>query len=115
VFYSLPNALVLIVDDASGDGAPELVRGHIHHGSRCFLLERSGNSGFASALCDGYRWALEGDVEAVVQMDADLSHDPDDLPILLDALESGACLAIGSRYCPGGGFLFEGMDRVAAT
>jgi hypothetical protein len=65
-----------------------LVRGHIHHGSRLILLEHSGKSGFASALCDGYRWMLERDVEAVVQLDADFSPDLGDLPSLLEALET---------------------------
>lgn len=103
VFSALPDAHVLIVDDASGDGTPELVRAHARFGTALFLAERAGKSGFASALGVGHRWALERDAEVIVQMDADLSHDPGDLPLLLDALEAGADLAVGSRYCPGGG------------
>lgn len=100
---ALPDARVLIVNDASGDGTADLLRARPGFGENLFLLERGGKSGFASALCDGYRWALAHDADIILQMDADLSHDPADLPRLIDASDAGAGLTIGSRYCPGGG------------
>ncbi|MCP5533473.1 MAG: polyprenol monophosphomannose synthase [Akkermansiaceae bacterium] len=102
IFRSVPDLRVLIVNDASGDGTAEWLRAHPAYGGRVFLLQRAGKSGFASALCDGYRWALAQDAEIILQMDADLSHDPRDLPRLIEALNDGAGMAIGSRYCPGG-------------
>ncbi|HET7481811.1 MAG TPA: polyprenol monophosphomannose synthase, partial [Actinomycetota bacterium] len=70
--------------------------------SRVHLIERDGKLGLGTAYVTGFRWALERGYGAVVEMDADLSHDPADVPRLLKALES-ADLAIGSRYVPGGG------------
>lgn len=99
----LPELRVLVVDDVSGDGTPEWVRSHGLFGQRLFLITRDRKAGLASALCEGFRWALDHGAESVVQMDADLSHDPADVSRLLDALRRGADLAIGSRYCPGGG------------
>lgn len=100
---ALPEAKIWIVDDASGDGTPEQMKQHPHFGTRLFLLERSGKSGLASALCEGFRVALAEGAEIIVQMDADLSHDPVDVARLIEATQSGADLAIGSRYCEGGG------------
>lgn len=102
VLSCLPQAEIIVVDDASGDGTPELIRGHALAERRLFLIERTGQRGFANALQDGYRWALGRGASVVVQMDADYSHDPADLPRLLDEIHHGAGLVIGSRYCPGG-------------
>jgi dolichol-phosphate mannosyltransferase len=98
----MPFARVLVVDDASGDGAPEWIRGHAMHGTRLFLLERNHKLGLASALWAGYERALAMGADRIAQMDADFSHDPEDLPRLFAALDQGADLAIGSRYCAGG-------------
>ena len=86
---------VLVVDDGSPDGTAELAR---KAGAQ--VLEREGKLGLASAYVTGFQRALELGAERVVQMDADLSHDPDDVPRLLDA---DADLALGSRYVDGGG------------
>jgi dolichol-phosphate mannosyltransferase len=102
ILRTLPAAKVLVVDDASGDGTPELLREHPLFGERLDLSERNGRRGFAAALLDGYRRAIGEGARVVVQMDADFSHDPADLPRLLDAIHEGADLVIGSRYCPGG-------------
>ncbi len=99
---ALPEGLVIVIDDASGDGTPEMIRGMEGFGDSLVLLERPGKSGFASALCAGYRLAIFAGARQVAQMDADLSHDPADLPKLLDCLRQGHDLAVGSRYCPGG-------------
>lgn len=92
---------VLVVDDASPDGTAGLVRAHPEFNHRVFLLERRGKLGLGSAYRDGFAWALARDYTAAIEMDADLSHDPDDVPRLLAALDAGADLAIGSRYVKG--------------
>ena len=94
---------VLVIDDGSPDGTADAVRrmqpsseGRLH------LLERSGKLGLGTAYIAGFRWALERDYDYVFEMDADFSHNPDDLPRLLDACVSGgADLSVGSRYCDG--------------
>lgn len=99
---ALPEAGVIVIDDASGDGTPGILRDMPGFGTSLTLLERPGKSGFASALVAGYRLAIDSGARQVVQMDADLSHDPADLPKLLEPLRDGHDLAVGSRYCPGG-------------
>jgi dolichol-phosphate mannosyltransferase len=95
------NLHVLVVDDASPDGTANLVREHAEFGHRLFLISRAGKLGLGSAYRDGFRWALARAYTAAVEMDADLSHDPNDVPRLLNALDAGADLAIGSRYLKG--------------
>jgi len=98
-----PAVSVLIVDDASGDGTPDLVReaAGLYPG-RVDLLERPGKLGLGTAYLAGFRRALEQGFDLLCEMDADLSHQPSDLPALIDAVASGrADLAIGSRYLDG--------------
>jgi dolichol-phosphate mannosyltransferase len=92
---------LLVVDDGSPDGTAEAARMASRGRGRTELIERSHKQGLASAYIAGFRWALERRYAAVVEMDADLSHDPGAVPALLSALES-ADLVIGSRYVPGG-------------
>ncbi len=92
---------VLVVDDASPDDTASVVRSHPLFGRRVHLLEGTGKSGLGSAYRRGFRWGLERGYEVLVEMDADLSHDPADIPALLAALEDGADVAIGSRYLQG--------------
>ncbi|MFN2586574.1 MAG: polyprenol monophosphomannose synthase [Actinomycetota bacterium] len=93
---------LLVVDDGSPDGTAEHVK-HLAQGPHSIhLVERSHKQGLGTAYVAGFRWALERGYWAVVEMDADLSHDPADVPRLLHRLESGADLAIGSRYVAGG-------------
>src|ERR671915_523488 len=92
------RADLLVIDDGSPDGTADLVRELAAGGGRgVHLLERAGKQGLGTAYILGFNWALEHGYSAVVEMDADLSHDPGDVPRLLDAL-ADADLAIGSRY-----------------
>jgi dolichol-phosphate mannosyltransferase len=101
VFAAGPDLHVLIVDDGSPDGTQDVVRGHPHYGRQVFLLARSGKLGLGSAYREGFRWAAEHGHDACIEIDADLSHDPADIPRLIGALDAGADAAIGSRYLGG--------------
>jgi glycosyltransferase involved in cell wall biosynthesis len=101
VLLADPRVDVLVVDDGSPDGTAKLVRERGEHEPRVQLLERSGKQGLGAAYRAGFAWGLERGYDALVEMDADLSHPPDRLPALLDGL-AGADLVIGSRYVPGG-------------
>ncbi len=99
---ALPKAHALIVDDGSPDGTGEIADrlaaesdGHIH------VMHRTEKNGLGAAYVAGFTWGMERDYAVLVEMDADGSHAPEDLPRMLDALED-ADLAIGSRYVPGG-------------
>jgi dolichol-phosphate mannosyltransferase len=92
---------LLVVDDDSPDGTSWAVRGLQHEHEGIHLIERAGRQGLGSAYVAGFRWALDRDYDAVVEMDADGSHDPADVPRLLDGLDR-ADLVIGSRYIPDG-------------
>jgi dolichol-phosphate mannosyltransferase len=96
-----PRVDVLVVDDASPDGTAKLVEDRAADEPRVHLMERSGKQGLGAAYRAGFAWGLARDYDALVEMDADLSHPPDRLPALLDGLAS-ADLVIGSRYVPGG-------------
>jgi dolichol-phosphate mannosyltransferase len=96
-----PRVDVLIVDDGSPDGTAKLVAERAEGEPRVHLLERSAKQGLGAAYRAGFAWGLERGYEALVEMDADLSHPPERLPALLDGL-AGADLVIGSRYVPGG-------------
>lgn len=93
---------ILIVDDGSPDGTAEIVKGlQIEFPERLFMVQRKGKQGLGTAYIYGFKWALEKDYDYICEMDADFSHNPEDLPRLLEACEGGADLAIGSRYCNG--------------
>ena len=99
----VPEADVLVVDDASPDGTAGLAEAAGEELGCINVLRRPGKSGLGSAYRAGFRWGLERSYEILVEMDADLSHDPGALPELLRAVADGADLALGSRYVPGGG------------
>ncbi len=104
ILDALPQAHLLIVDDASPDGTGQLADTLAAGESRISVLHRDAKDGLGTAYRAGFRWVLDRPAtRAVVQMDADLSHDPADLPRLLAPLMSGADLVLGTRYLRGGG------------
>jgi dolichol-phosphate mannosyltransferase len=98
---AMPAAHVLVVDDDSPDGTGELADKMAAEDERIKVLHRDGKSGLGAAYLAGFAFALRGDYQVVVEMDADGSHPPEDLPALVAALDE-ADLVIGSRYVPGG-------------
>jgi dolichol-phosphate mannosyltransferase len=107
---------VLVVDDGSPDGTAQIVRDLQHardFGPRLHLLERQGKLGLGTAYIAGFRWGLERDHEFFFEMDADFSHNPADLPRLLEKCRNGgADVAVGSRYCAGGKLENWPFDRI---
>ena len=101
ILTKAPGAEILVVDDNSPDGTAAKVRKATAFGKKIHLLERPGKAGLGSAYKEGFQWALKRGYDAVVEMDADLSHDPADVPKLLEALQDGADIAVGSRYLNG--------------
>ncbi len=109
-----PEFQVLVVDDGSPDGTADIVRqlqaevpGRVH------LLERKGKLGLGTAYIAGFRWALERNYGFIFEMDADFSHDPNDLVRLYQACaDEGADMSVGSRYTKGGGVSDWAWSRV---
>ncbi len=95
---------ILVIDDGSPDGTASIVKGLMasEFADRLFILERSGKLGLGTAYIAGFKWALERDYGYIFEMDADFSHDPNDLPRLYAACaDEGYDVAIGSRYVSG--------------
>lgn len=98
---TLPEVHALVVDDGSPDGTGELADELAKANERIHVMHRTEKAGLGAAYIAGFRWALAREYATIVEMDADGSHAPEDLPRVLDALED-ADLSIGSRYVPGG-------------
>ena len=98
---SVPTAEALVVDDGSPDGTGVLAEKLAGADPRVHVLRRPGKSGLGRAYVAGFRWARAHGYDVVVEMDADGSHAPEELPSLLEALQT-ADLVLGSRYVPGG-------------
>lgn len=112
ILGALPAATLLVVDDASPDGTGDLADGLAAADPRIRVRHRAGKQGLGRAYLDGFRVAIDGGAEAVIQMDADWSHDPTALPGLLSPLAGGtADLVIGSRYARGGRVEDWGIGR----
>lgn len=93
---------ILIVDDNSPDGTAEIVRSLIpEFTGRLHMIEREGKLGLGTAYLAGFTWGLEQGYDYLIEMDADFSHNPQDLPRLIDACRQGAHVSIGSRYSKG--------------
>ncbi len=106
---------ILIIDDGSPDGTAQVVHRLMkdEFSDRLFIIERSGKLGLGTAYITGFKWALERDYEYIFEMDADFSHDPNDLPRLYEAChDEGYDLSIGSRYVSGVNVVNWPMGRV---
>jgi dolichol-phosphate mannosyltransferase len=102
---------VLVIDDNSPDGTGRLADRLAQELDYVEVLHRERKEGLGPAYLAGFRRALSDGAELVLEMDCDFSHDPDDVPRLLAAVEQGADLALGSRYVPGGGVRNWGLIR----
>lgn len=107
----LPGAHVLIIDDGSPDGTGDIADSLVEAHEGVFVHHRSGKLGLGTAYLWGFGWALARDYRHVFEMDCDFSHDPADLPRLLERSRGGADLVIGSRYVDGGGTEGWGLVR----
>lgn len=107
----MPEAELLVVDDASPDGTGDLADALAARDPRIGVIHRSHKGGIGSAYVAGFAYALERGHDVVVQMDTDLSHDARHLPRLLGALKNGADVALGSRAVPCGGVVGWGPGR----
>ena len=103
--YGLEKSFhILVIDDGSPDGTAKIVHNLIdtEFKDRLFILERSGKLGLGTAYIKGFKWALEHNYDYIFEMDADFSHDPNDVPRLYAAChDEGYDVAIGSRYVSG--------------
>lgn len=112
VFTQTPLFHVLVIDDGSPDGTSGIVKQLQEVNSdRLFLIERSGKLGLGTAYILGFQWAIQRSYDYIFEMDADFSHNPNDLPRLLQACIDGADVAIGSRYVSGGKIENWPLDR----
>lgn len=108
---------VLVIDDGSPDGTAQIVKDlqSKFHG-QLFIEERKGKLGLGTAYIHGFKWAIEKGYRFIFEMDADFSHNPNDLPRLYDACKTGgADLAVGSRYVLGGGVVNWPKNRIALS
>ncbi len=99
----MADVRIVVVDDNSPDGTADIVAGMAQNDGRIHLILRLEKLGYATAIVTGLRYALDHRAEFLGHMDADFSHDPKWLPELLQALQGGADVALGSRYVPKGG------------
>ncbi len=102
---------VLVVDDGSPDGTGDIVARRARADARISLIRRSGRLGLGTAYIAAFREGLARDHTHFVTMDSDLSHAPERVPALLEAVDAGADLAIGSRYVAGGSIVGWGVHR----
>lgn len=104
---------ILVVDDGSPDGTAKIVKEEIEKTpDRVYLIEREGKLGLGTAYITGFKWAIEKGYDYICEMDADFSHDPNDLVRLHAACVDGADVAIGSRYVTGVNVVNWPMGRV---
>ena len=112
--FSLPHVFhIVIIDDGSPDGTADIVK-HLQgeFTGKLFIEERKGKLGLGTAYIHGFKWALKHNYEYIFEMDADFSHNPDDLIRLREACLNGADVAIGSRYIKGVNVVNWPMSRV---
>jgi dolichol-phosphate mannosyltransferase len=112
--FSLPHDFhVLIIDDGSPDGTQNIVKDLMtEYDGRLFIEERAGKQGLGTAYIHGFKWAIAHQYDYIFEMDADFSHNPDDLLKLREACVEGADASIGSRYINGVNVVNWPMSRV---
>jgi dolichol-phosphate mannosyltransferase len=112
--FSLPHDFhLLIIDDGSPDGTQVIVKSlQKEYPDRLFIEERAGKQGLGTAYIHGFKWAIEREYDYIFEMDADFSHNPDDLLKLRQAILDGADAVIGSRYINGVNVVNWPMSRV---
>lgn len=104
---------ILIIEDSSPDGTAQIVKQlQLQLEDKLFMIERKGKLGLGTAYITGFKWALENGYDYICEMDADFSHNPNDLVELIKASKDGADLAIGSRYVSGVNVVNWPMGRV---
>ncbi len=115
VFNMDLNYHILVIDDGSPDGTAQIVQNLIDtkYAGKLFLEQRTGKLGLGTAYIHGFKWALAKGYKYIFEMDADFSHNPDDLERLYNACKNeGADVAVGSRYVKGGGFINWPASRI---
>lgn len=112
--FSLPHDFhVLIIDDGSPDGTPQIVKSlQAEYDGSLFMEERAGKQGLGTAYIHGFKWCIARHYDYIFEMDADFSHNPDDLLKLRQACIDGADAAVGSRYVTGVNVVNWPMSRV---
>jgi dolichol-phosphate mannosyltransferase len=112
--FNLPKEFhVLVIDDNSPDGTADIVKKlMLEFPDRLYMIQRAGKLGLGTAYITGFKWALENNFQYIFEMDADFSHNPDDLVRLHEACLNGADLAIGSRYVSGINVVNWPLERV---
>jgi len=105
---------ILVIDDNSPDGTADIVKDlQKEYSGQLHILEREGKLGLGTAYISGFKWALEHNYEFIFEMDADFSHNPDDLPVLYNvATQENADLVIGSRYINGANVINWPIGRI---
>ena len=99
---SVPDAELLVVDDNSPDGTGQQAEKTASEIGRVRVLHRPGKEGLGTAYRDAFKLVLDGNTDVIITMDADFSHDPQTIPLFLDAIKNGAEIVVGSRYIKDG-------------
>lgn len=107
-----PDIHVLIVDDSSPDGTAEVAQRLVQNsGGRLHVIKRTGKGGRGSAVLDGLAFGLQHGYELFFEMDADFSHNPEEIPLFLGKISEGCDMVLGSRYLPGSAIYDWGFKR----
>ncbi len=112
VFNLKPEFDILVIDDGSPDGTGAIVKELQREYPSLYLIEREGKQGLGTAYITGFKWAIEQRYNYIFEMDADFSHNPNDLVRLYEACKNGADVAVGSRYVTGVNVVNWPMSRV---
>ena len=115
--FGLQDFHAIVIDDGSPDGTAQIVKDlQLKFLGQLFIEERKGKQGLGTAYIHGFKWSIAKGYQFIFEMDADFSHNPNDLPRLYDACKNGgADVSIGSRYVKGGGVVNWPADRVALS